>query len=166
MWSALHGPQSVTKEAALVADIRISGRTCHTDRTLPFRADARAIANRPSTRLSRSPLETEKRLIYELGNGQWDIPALRNLLEDIIPRSSVFNDFVLEHDFPAIGRRIMLLNARRLHAELVLLAMEDVTERRRTQSLLAQLETYAQDVVDTRVFRALAQTADECGEFL
>ena len=75
--------------------------------------------------------ETENRLIYELGNGQWDIPALRTLLEDIVPRSSVFNDFVLEHDFPGIGRRIMLLNARTLHAELVLLAMEDVTERRR-----------------------------------
>ncbi|HEV7239226.1 MAG TPA: response regulator [Thermoanaerobaculia bacterium] len=93
--------------------------------------------------------ETENRLIYELGNGQWDIPALRTLLEDIIPRSSVFNDFVLEHDFPGIGRRVMLLNARTLHAELVLLAMEDVTERRRSQHLLEQIETYAQDVVAT-----------------
>src|SRR5687768_2061251 len=93
--------------------------------------------------------ETENQLIYELGNGQWDIPALRTLLEDIVPRSSVFNDFVLEHNFPDIGRRVMLLNARTLHAELVLLAMEDVTERRRAQDLLDQIETYAQDVVDT-----------------
>jgi signal transduction histidine kinase/CheY-like chemotaxis protein len=93
--------------------------------------------------------ETENRLIYELGNGQWDIPALRTLLEDIVPRSSVFNDFVLEHNFPDIGRRVMLLNARTLHAELVLLAMEDVTERRRSQHLLEQIETYAQDVVAT-----------------
>src|SRR5688572_8002141 len=46
--------------------------------------------------------ETENQLIYELGNGQWDIPALRTLLEDIVPRSSVFNDFVLEHNFPDI----------------------------------------------------------------
>ncbi len=96
-----------------------------------------------------SQAETEGRLIYELGNGQWDIPALRTLLEDIVPRSSVFNDFVLEHNFPDIGRRVMLLNARRLHAELVLLAMEDVTERRRSQQLLEQIESYAQDVVDT-----------------
>jgi signal transduction histidine kinase/CheY-like chemotaxis protein len=96
-----------------------------------------------------SPAETENRLIYQLGNGQWDIPALRTLLEDIVPTSSVFNDFVLEHDFPFIGRRIMLLNARKLHEELVLLALEDVTERRRAQSLLEQIETYAQDVVDT-----------------
>jgi len=96
-----------------------------------------------------SPAETESRLIYDLGNGQWGPTALRTLLEDIVPRSSVFNDFVLEHDFPQIGRRVMLLNARRLHAELVLLAMEDVTERRRSQQLLEQIESYAQDVVDT-----------------
>src|SRR5213595_1397182 len=61
--------------------------------------------------------ETENRLIYELGNGQWDIPDLRTLLEDIVPTSSVFNDFELEHDFPTIGRRVMLLNARQLLAE-------------------------------------------------
>ncbi len=98
-------------------------------------------------RVSQS--ETEGRDIYELGNGQWGSSALRTLLEDIVPRSSVFNDFVLEHDFPVIGPRVMLLNARKLHAELVLLAMEDVTERRRSQALLEQIETYAQDVVDT-----------------
>src|SRR5476649_1973177 len=52
-----------------------------------------------------SPEETEGRLIYELGNGQWDIPDLRTLLEDIAPKSSFFDDFQLEHDFPGIGRR-------------------------------------------------------------
>ncbi len=86
-----------------------------------------------------SPEETEGRLIYELGNGQWDIPALRTLLEDIIPQSSVFNGYELEHDFPSIGRRSMLLNARRLragnHTELLVLALEDVTERRRVRDL-------------------------------
>ena len=60
-----------------------------------------------------SPQETESHLIYELGNGQWDIPALRMLLEDIIPLKSVFSDYELEHDFPVIGRRAMLLNARK-----------------------------------------------------
>src|SRR6188508_104719 len=54
--------------------------------------------------------ETENHLIYELGNGQWDIPALRTLLEDIVPKNSVFSDFELEHTFPVIGRRVMLLN--------------------------------------------------------
>jgi signal transduction histidine kinase/CheY-like chemotaxis protein len=97
--------------------------------------------------------ETEERLIYELGNGQWDIPDLRTLLEDIVPKSSVFNDFELEHDFPAIGRRVMLLNARKLqaghHGELLVLAMEDVTERRRSEADLKAIETYAQNIVDT-----------------
>jgi signal transduction histidine kinase/DNA-binding response OmpR family regulator len=93
--------------------------------------------------------ETESRQIYELGNGQWGVAALRTLLEDIVPESTVFNDYELEHDFPHIGRRVMLLNARKLHDELVLLAMEDVTEKRRAQHLLEQIEAYAQDVVDT-----------------
>jgi len=100
-----------------------------------------------------SSKETENRLIYELGNGQWDIPDLRTLLEDIVPKSSVFNDFQLEHDFPAIGRRVMLLNARKLqaghHGELLVLAMEDVTERRRSEADLKAIETYAQNIVDT-----------------
>ena len=97
--------------------------------------------------------ETENRLIYELGNGQWDIPALRTLLEDVIPTSSVFNDFELEHAFPGIGRRVMLLNGRKLragsHSELLVLAMEDVTERRAAEADFKAIETYAQDIVDT-----------------
>ena len=93
--------------------------------------------------------ETEGRQIYELGNGQWGVAALRTLLEDIVPESTVFNDYELEHDFPHIGRRVMLLNARKLHDELVLLAMEDVTDKRHAQHLLEQIEAYAQDVVDT-----------------
>src|ERR1700686_2949393 len=100
-----------------------------------------------------TPGETEGRLIYELGNGQWDIPDLRTLLEDIVPKSSVFDDFELEHTFPAIGRRVMLLNARRLQAgprgELLVLAMEDVTERRRSEADLKAIKTYAQNIVDT-----------------
>src|SRR5438034_5058371 len=87
-----------------------------------------------------SPQETENRLIYELGNGQWDIPDLRTLLEDVVPKSSVFNDFELEHTFPNIGRRVMLLNARKLeaghHGELLVLAMEDVTARKRAEEAL------------------------------
>src|SRR5271156_7199404 len=87
-------------------------------------------------------VETVDRLIYELGNGQWDIPDLRRLLEDIVPKSSVFNDFELEHTFPVIGRRVMLLNARKLqagrHGELLVLAMEDVTERRRVEEEVAK----------------------------
>jgi len=80
------------------------------------------------------PEATEGVLIYDLGNGQWDIPKLRELLEDILPQNSTFNDFEVEHNFETIGRKIMHLNARRIyrefsHTRLILLAIEDVTER-------------------------------------
>src|SRR5450432_4206114 len=95
-----------------------------------------------------SPEETENRLIYELGNGQWDIPSLRTLLEDVVPKSSVFNDFELEHTFPVIGRRVMLLNARKLiagnHGELFVLAMEDATERRLAEEEVAKARETAE----------------------
>ncbi len=95
-----------------------------------------------------SAAETEGQLIYELGNGQWDIPDLRTLLEDIVPTSSVFDDFELEHTFPAIGRRVMLLNARKLqaghHGELLVLAMEDVTERRRSEEEVVKAKDAAE----------------------
>jgi two-component system CheB/CheR fusion protein len=79
--------------------------------------------------------ETENRLLYELGDGQWDIPKLRELLEKIIPRNTSFQDFEVEHDFPKIGKKSMLLNARRIpaageHPSLIMLAIEDVTDRR------------------------------------
>lgn len=83
------------------------------------------------------PGETEKRIVYELGNGQWDIPALRKLLEDILPKHSFFKGFEVNHDFPTIGKKIMLLNARRIYTEdsaseifppIILLAMEDVSD--------------------------------------
>jgi len=80
-----------------------------------------------------TPPETEGRLIYDLGNSQWDIPRLRELLEEIIPQNAVFDNFEMEHDFPVIGARTMMLNARLLetrpgHPSLILLAMEDVTK--------------------------------------
>ena len=101
-----------------------------------------------------SSKETENHLIYELGNGQWDIPDLRTLLEDVVPKSSVFNDFQLEHDFPSIGRRVMLLNARKLqaghHGELLVLAMEDVTERRRAEEEVAKAKETAETANKTK----------------
>src|SRR5436305_2030520 len=98
--------------------------------------------------------ETENRLIYELGNGQWDIPALRTLLEDIVPKNSVFSDFELEHTFPVLGRRVMLLNARKLkagnHGELLVLAMEDVTERKRSEEEVAKAKATAEATERTK----------------
>lgn len=79
-----------------------------------------------------SPEETEGVLLYELGNHQWDIPELRTLLEQILPEDEIVNDYEIEHDFEKIGYRIMLLNARRIdHLQLILLAIEDITERKK-----------------------------------
>jgi two-component sensor histidine kinase len=79
--------------------------------------------------------DTEGRLLFELGNGQWDIPDLRKLLGDIIPRHTTIEKYEVEREFPSIGRRTMLLNARKIFYEgngatSLLLAIEDETERR------------------------------------
>jgi len=112
-----------------------------------------------------SPAETEGRLIYELGNGQWDIPDLRTLLEDIVPTSSVFDDFELEHTFPVIGRRVMLLNARKLqaghHGELLVLAMEDVTPRKRAEEALLKAGALQSAIFNSANFSSIA--TDERG---
>src|SRR5580700_1649261 len=107
--------------------------------------------------------ETVDQLIYELGNGQWDIPDLRRLLEDIVPKSSVFNDFELEHTFPVIGRRVMLLNARKLqagrHGELLVLAMEDVTARKRAEEALVEAGALQSAIFNSANFSSIATDA-------
>ncbi|MFC1812168.1 sigma-54 interaction domain-containing protein [Thermodesulfobacteriota bacterium] len=90
------------------------------------------------------PDETEGILIYDLGNRQWNIPKLRELLEDILPENSEFNDFEVKHNFETIGRKIMHLNARRIYGEsnqtqLILLAIEDVTDRENYKRNLEEL---------------------------
>jgi len=82
-----------------------------------------------------TPQETEGHPLYELGDGQWNIPSLRKLLEEIIPQHTTIEEFEVEHDFPTIGRRAILLNARKVFYEgngstSLLVAIEDVTERR------------------------------------
>ena len=78
-------------------------------------------------------------LIYDLGNKQWNIPRLRELLETILPQQATFDNYEVEHDFATIGRRIMLLNARQIQRVLgkeriILLAIEDITERREIEN--------------------------------
>ncbi len=78
-------------------------------------------------------------LIYDLGNKQWDIPKLRELLETILPQKATFDNYEVEHDFTTIGRRIMLLNARQIQRvsgkeRIILLAIEDITERREIET--------------------------------
>src|SRR4026209_2083330 len=112
-----------------------------------------------------SSAETVNHLIYELGNGQWDIPDLRRLLEDVVPKSSVFNDFELAHTFPVIGRRAMLLNCPKLqaghHGELLVLAMEDVTARKRAEEELLEAWALRNAIFNSANFSSIA--TDEKG---
>jgi two-component system CheB/CheR fusion protein len=109
------------------------------------------------------PSETEGRFIYDLGDGQWDIPALKSLLEEIIPENSAFDDFEVEHDFQTIGPKTMLLNARRFppegKGELILLAVQDITERRRLEKEREGLLVAAQEARD-RAEEDAAKLAD------
>jgi len=87
--------------------------------------------------------EAKGQFIYELGNRYWDIPKLRELLEEILPKNTSFENFEVEYDLPTIGRRAMLLNARRIYREgnktqMILLAIEDITERKRAEEALRE----------------------------
>jgi two-component sensor histidine kinase/PAS domain-containing protein len=108
-----------------------------------------------------SPQDTEGRLLYALGDGQWDIPKLRVLLENIIPDKGVMEGYEVEHEFPDLGQRTMCLNARQVFYEggantTILLGIEDVTAQRvlerEKDELLRQFEesrAFAQAIVDT-----------------
>ncbi len=99
-----------------------------------------------------TPGETEGRLIYDLGNGQWNIPKLRELLENILPAHSTFRDFEVTHEFEHVGRKVMLLNASEIfnpnaQARTILLAIEDATDRKQAEEALqatnAELQHFA-----------------------
>jgi two-component system CheB/CheR fusion protein len=92
-----------------------------------------------------TPGDTIGKFIYELGNRQWDIPEFRALLEEILPQSHTIEDFLVECDFEHLGRRSMLLNARRMHSPgglhgRIVVAIEDITERKQTEGKLRDSE--------------------------
>jgi chemotaxis protein methyltransferase CheR len=102
-----------------------------------------------------SPEDTNGRLLYALGDGQWDIPKLRVLLEKIIPEQGVMEGYEVEHEFLGLGSRTMCLNARQVFYEggagtTILLGMEDVTERRilerEKDDLLRQKDTLLEEL--------------------
>ncbi len=120
--------------------------------TLVLDADLRVrSANKAFYRLFRvREEETEGRLIYELGNRQWDVPLLRQLLESVILQNDFVQGFELANDFPIIGEKVMRLNARRVirQHEAVLLAIEDITEHRLAQRLVEEREAWFRNVAD------------------
>ncbi len=97
--------------------------------------------------------QTESKLIYELGNRQWDIHKLRQLLEEIVPHNSHFYGFEMVHVFPTVGEKVMLLNARKItqsvpKQELILLAIEDITNHRKAQKILVERELWFRNMAD------------------
>lgn len=87
-----------------------------------------------------NPEETVGQLIYDLGNKQWDIPKLRELLETILPQKTTFDNYEVEHDFATIGKKTMLLNARQIQRvvdkeRIILLAIEGITDRKRAEEV-------------------------------
>jgi PAS domain S-box-containing protein len=98
--------------------------------------------------------ETENRLVYDLGNGQWDIPGLRKLLDEVLSKNKSVHDYEVEHTFPELGRKTMLLNARPFppdskHPELILLAVEDVSELRKRADELAEVSRHKDEFLAT-----------------
>jgi diguanylate cyclase (GGDEF)-like protein/PAS domain S-box-containing protein len=101
-----------------------------------------------------TPDDTIGKFIYDLGNRQWDIPKLRVLFESILPHDTVFNGYEVDHDFPGIGHKIMLLNARQIFREkigsrIILLALEDITARKQLETEIQDAREYAENIVET-----------------
>ncbi len=105
-------------------------------------------ANSPFYKMFQvEPKDTESKIVYELGNGQWNILKLRKLIEDILPKNSFFKGFEVSHKFPSIGQKTMILNARQIHIKkesttlvspaIILLAIEDVTDMMNVAKKLA-----------------------------
>ena len=119
--------------------------------------------------------ETQGRLVYQLGNDQWDIPKLRKLLEEVLPDNDTFNGFEVEHDFEDIGHRVMMLNARRINShQLILLAIDDLTDERaakRQENARAARRGFVLDLLDrqrgeTRPEKLIDMTCEALGKRL
>jgi formate hydrogenlyase transcriptional activator len=101
-----------------------------------------------------TPEETGGKFIFNVGNHQWDVPALRELLGEIIPQNTQFSNFEVDHAFPRIGRKRMLLNARRIYREgkgtdRILLAIEDISDQKQTEEALKNSETRYRRLFET-----------------
>ncbi|OGC59179.1 hypothetical protein A3A70_02095 [candidate division WWE3 bacterium RIFCSPLOWO2_01_FULL_42_11] len=91
-----------------------------------------------------TPKETENVLLYDLGNGQWNIPELRKLLKEILPDKKVVKDYEVSHIFETLGQRTMLINASQIDSvQLIILAIEDVSEK---EALQAKLRDYTENL--------------------
>lgn len=123
-------------------------------------------ANRAFYRTFQADAEqTEGRCLWALGGGRWDVPALREQLEQVLPRGSHFDRFEMDYELRGVGRRALLLNARRLEEPgdglgLILLAIEDITEQRRAAQALTVSETRYRRLFETAQDGILILDAD------
>jgi len=104
-------------------------------------ADLRVISANPIfyQNFKVSPKETQNVLLYELGNGQWNIPKLKKLLGEILPEKKTVKDYQVSHKFETIGEKTIILNARQIDTvQLIILAMEDITARNDLEKKLAE----------------------------
>ncbi|MDD2758373.1 MAG: PAS domain-containing protein [Patescibacteria group bacterium] len=104
-----------------------------------------------------SRAETENAYVYDIGNKQWNVPSLKRLLEEIVPRDTFFKDFEVDHNFQLIGRKIIFLNARQIFGardkslpQLILLAMEDVTAKELAEKKLEEYTQRLEGAVEKR----------------
>jgi len=108
-----------------------------------------------------SSRQTENKFVYELGNGQWNIPELKSLFEKILPEKKVVKDYEVVHVFETIGKKAMLLNARQIDAvQLIILAIEDVTVRKGLEEKLSEYTRGLEDKVAERT-RKLTEKMQE-----
>jgi len=129
-WAYIKTAVDVVREPVLILDKELRVMAANESFYMVFQVD---------------PKDTEQKIIYKLGNGQWNIPALKQLLEDIIPKNTFFKGFEVVHEFPVIGQKMMILNARQIHVDddtafppIILLAIEDVTEIMGVAEMLAR----------------------------
>ncbi len=144
-WTYIKTVVDVVREPVLILDKDFRIRAANVPFYRTFQVDAK---------------DTENKIIYELGNGQWNIPALRKLLEDILPKNTFFEGFEVSHEFPVIGKKNMILNARQIHftettepslwPPIILLAIEDVTEM---MSIAEKLARHTNEFKDNIVQR-------------
>jgi len=98
-----------------------------------------------------SESDTEEMMIYELGNRQWDVPELKNLLKEIASGGKELKNFLVQHNFPSLGEKFMQLNAKKIlrnREELILLSIEDITEHKQTEELMREREAWFHNMAD------------------
>lgn len=105
--------------------------------------------------------QTEHKTLFSLGNGQWNIPQLKNLLHDILPKKKIIKDFEVSHNFPSIGLKVMQLNAQQVDSiQLIIIAIEDVTEKANLQTKIVEYSGNLETTISKRTKELASRVAE------